>query len=89
MSQDERRLFPVRRDRGALDEQTPESSSRGVNRRAMISREFPRQVLLFVCQVYPSAARYSFVSTRRSDSWKVGAEVRIHDGCRDDNLTHK
>ena len=50
MSQDERRLFPVRRDRGALDEQTPESSSRRVNRRAMIPREFASQC----------SARYSF-----------------------------
>ena len=90
--------------RGALDEQTPESSSRVVNRRAMISpwvcSPSARRVTHFVSTSQPphddlprvsspSARRVRFVSTRRSDSWKVGAEVRSHDGCRDDNLTHK
>ena len=51
MSQDERRLFPVRRDRGALDEQTPARVAVAEStRRAMIPREFASQC----------SARYSF-----------------------------
>ena len=54
MSQDERRLFPVRRDRGALDEQTPARVAVAESaRRAMIPREFASRVLgalLILCR---------------------------------------
>ena len=46
MSQDERRLFPVRRDRGALDEQTPARVAVAESaHRAMIPPEFASRVL--------------------------------------------
>mgnify|MGYP005679841835 CR=1 FL=1 len=65
MSQDERRLFPVRRDRGALDEQTPARVAVAESaRRAMIPPS-----LLAEC-----SARYSFWSrgvNRRDDLPRV------------------